>query len=124
MKEQGPLMTTATQTHQEGLRRRVRANQKRLAADLDRPFDFIVCGSGTSGSVVARRLAEDPAARVLLLEAGGTDDVPSVADVALWPTNLGGERDWAFQAEPNPNLNGRALGSAWAGCSAADRAST
>ena len=91
------------------LDRRVRANQERLAADLTGSYDFIVCGAGSSGSVVARRLAEEPTASVLLLEGGGADDVPSVTEAALWLTNLGGERDWALQAEPNPNLNGRKL---------------
>jgi len=38
--------------------------------------DFIVCGSGSSGSAVARRLAENPEASVLMLEAGGSDDSP------------------------------------------------
>lgn len=33
-------------------------------------YDFIVCGGGTSGCVVAGRLAEDPNARILLVEAG------------------------------------------------------
>jgi choline dehydrogenase-like flavoprotein len=101
-------MTTKA-VHDQDLDRRVGENQKRLAADLERPFDFIVCGAGASGSVVARRLAEDGTASVLLLEAGGSDDVPAVTEAALWPTNLGGERDWAFQPEPNPNLNGRTL---------------
>jgi choline dehydrogenase len=88
---------------------RVRANQRRLAAELQTSYDFIVCGSGSSGSVVARRLAETGRASVLLLEAGGTDDVPSVSEPGQWPANLGTERDWGFQAVPNPLLNGRRL---------------
>lgn len=88
---------------------RVRANQRSLAADLKPHYDFIVCGAGSTGSVVARRLAENPDVSVLLLEAGGSDDVPAVMDSTLWPTNLGTERDWGFQALPNPRLNGRAL---------------
>jgi choline dehydrogenase len=91
------------------LDRRVRERQKRLAANLKEHYDFIVCGAGSSGCVIARRLAEDPAASVLLLEAGGSDDIPSVTESNLWHTNLGGARDWAFQAEPNQHLNGRAL---------------
>lgn len=88
---------------------RVRVNQQRLSADLQSEYDFVVCGAGSAGSVVARRLAENPEAKVLLLEAGGSDDVPNVSRVGLWPTNLGSERDWGFQSEPNASLNGRKL---------------
>ncbi len=88
---------------------RVHLNQRKLRSHLKPQYDFIVCGSGSSGSVVARRLAENPTVSVLLLEAGGDDDVPSVMDADKWPTNLGSERDWNFQAQPNSHLNGRSV---------------
>jgi choline dehydrogenase len=87
----------------------VRANQRKLRSDLKSQYDFIVCGSGSSGSVVARRLTENPDVIVLLLEAGGCDDVPEVMEAGKWPMNLGSERDWSFQSQPNTNLNGRSI---------------
>ncbi len=88
---------------------RVRLNQQALSAALKPQYDFIVCGSGSSGSVVARRLAENPNVNVLLLEAGGDDDVPGVMEASQWPTNIGSERDWSYHAQPNPALNGRSV---------------
>jgi choline dehydrogenase len=87
----------------------VRLNQQQLAVGLKSHYDFIVCGSGSSGSVVARRLAENPDVSVLLIEAGGSDDVPSVTESVRWFENLGTERDWNFVAQPNPHLKGRSI---------------
>src|SRR4030081_3547806 len=88
---------------------RVRGNQRKLRDGLRSSYDFIVCGSGSSGSVVARRLAENPNVSVLLLEAGGSDEVPSVTEAARLFENLGSERDWNFVDQPNPHLKGRSM---------------
>src|ERR1700741_1607922 len=84
--------------------RRVHVNQTKLASELESHYDFVVCGSGSSGAGVARQLAENPNVTVLLLEAGGTDDVQSVIEAGQCVLTLGSERDWGFRAEANPYL--------------------
>src|SRR6516162_5730750 len=95
--------------HGENFAERVETNQRKLRSNLKPQYDFIICGSGSSGSVVARRLAENADVRVLLIEAGGTDDVPTVIDPGQWFQNMESERDWSFVGEPNPHLNGRSI---------------
>jgi choline dehydrogenase len=85
---------------QEGFADRVRANQQKLSSELR---------TSTSGSVVAGRLAAYPRTRVLVLEAGGTDDTDLITNPNNWPQALGTELHWNFVAEPNPHLNGRAI---------------
>ncbi len=85
-------MSTTNQNPQpdgadSNLAERVRTNQQKLASELKPNYDFIVCGSGSSGSVVARRLAENLSLHVLLLEAGGHDELPSITFVGLPPTS-------------------------------------
>src|ERR1700694_5123487 len=96
-------------SHGDDFAERFRRNQQQLGSKLRPTYDFIVCGSGSSGSVVARRLAENPDVSVLLLEAGGQDDVPEVMRAEQWPLNLGSERDWNFTSQPSPHVNGRSI---------------
>jgi choline dehydrogenase len=97
------------QNSQGALVERVRANQQKLSSELHTRFDYIVCGAGTSGCVVAARLAIDLKTQVLVLEAGGSDESDLIANPNRWPMTLGTDLDWGFVAEPNPHLNGRAI---------------
>jgi choline dehydrogenase-like flavoprotein len=72
-------------------------------------YDFIVVGAGSAGCVLANRLSQDPANRVLLVEAGGSDRninvrIP-VGFAKQFKTNL----DWGYMAEPDDNLIGRSM---------------
>jgi choline dehydrogenase len=101
---------------QEDFAERVRVNQQKRSSGLRTRFDSIVCGAGTSGCVVAARLAADLQTHVLLLEAGGTDETDVITHPNHWPLTLGSELDWGFVAEPNPPLNGRAIPSSMGKC--------
>jgi choline dehydrogenase-like flavoprotein len=37
-------------------------------------YDYVICGAGTAGCLLANRLSADRTKRVLLIEAGGDDD--------------------------------------------------
>jgi choline dehydrogenase len=88
---------------------RVKETQQKLAENLGTGYDYIICGAGTSGSVLAARLCEDSRVRVLLLESGGSDESNLIDDPNLWVATLGSPFDWGYVAEPNPQLNGRAI---------------
>jgi choline dehydrogenase len=86
------------------------------------PFDYVIVGAGSAGCVLANRLSADPAARVLLLEAGGPDNYFWIRIPVGYLFTINNPRtDWCFKTEPEPGLNGRALnyarGRVLGGCS-------
>ena len=73
-------------------------------------YDYIVIGSGSSGGMLASRLSEDPSISVLLLEAGSGRMHWSIRMPAATRNNFtGGPRNWCFETEPEPHMNGRKL---------------
>ena len=73
-------------------------------------YDYIICGAGTAGCLLANRLSADPAKRVLLIEAGGNDDYLWVHIPVGYLYCIGNPRtDWLYSTDPDPGLNGRSL---------------
>ncbi|KAK7464663.1 hypothetical protein VKT23_003908 [Stygiomarasmius scandens] len=74
-------------------------------------FDYVICGGGLAGLVLANRLSEDPLVSVAVIEAGG--------DVAHWPdSQIPGfytknltkpEIDWTFFTTPQAGVNNRSI---------------
>ncbi|WP_406451304.1 GMC family oxidoreductase N-terminal domain-containing protein [Streptomyces sp. NBC_01622] len=78
--------------------------------DLPETFDYIVIGAGSAGSAVAARLLEHDDVRVLLLEAGDAVDGDDVVTTPTrWVENLGSRKDWQYQYDAEPHLDGRTL---------------
>ena len=73
-------------------------------------YDYIVCGAGTAGCLMANRLSADKSKRVLLIEAGGKDDYLWIHIPVGYLHCIGNPRtDWLYRTEAEANLNGRAL---------------
>ncbi|OCT45018.1 putative GMC oxidoreductase [Cladophialophora carrionii] len=88
----------------------------RAVEDAREWYDYIICGGGTSGCVLAGRLAEAlPAssssnASILIVEAGPDSRAnPLVTMVGGLFQAMGGEMDWSFETVPQEHLNHRVL---------------
>ncbi|MFM7786104.1 MAG: GMC family oxidoreductase N-terminal domain-containing protein, partial [Gammaproteobacteria bacterium] len=70
--------------------------------------DVIVVGGGSAGCALAGRLSEDPACRVLLLDAGRPDTHPYTrVPAGQMPAFTRPDMNWLFRAEPDPSRGGR-----------------
>ncbi|HEY0697600.1 MAG TPA: GMC family oxidoreductase N-terminal domain-containing protein, partial [Micromonospora sp.] len=71
-----------------------------MSAATRTDYDYVVVGAGTAGCVLAARLTEDPAARVLLVEAGRADSSARITTTSTWPALYRTDVDWAFRTVP------------------------
>ncbi|KAI0061203.1 aryl-alcohol-oxidase from pleurotus Eryingii [Artomyces pyxidatus] len=76
-----------------------------------RRYDYIIVGAGAGGSVVANRLSANASTKVLLIEAGPTDDVLPTIAIPFLCTTLAPNTivDWNYTTVSQPGLNGRSI---------------
>jgi len=74
--------------------------------EIQSQYDFIVVGAGAAGSVLAAELSAS-GAQVLVIESGGPDDAPTIANPSIWFYNVGGPLDYHLPVSPSPRLNNR-----------------
>jgi len=71
-------------------------------------YDYIIIGAGSAGCVIARRLLDANAGRVLLLEAGG-DDTPMYLKMPAGVPQAMANHTWGYMSEPQPETLNRPL---------------
>jgi choline dehydrogenase len=73
-------------------------------------FDYIIVGAGSAGCVLADRLSASGRDRVLVLEAGGSDDRLWIKlPIGYGRTFADAAVNWKYQTEANPALDGRTM---------------
>src|ERR1700758_2873459 len=80
------------------------------ATPIEGEYDYIIVGAGSAGCILANRLSADAGKRVLILEAGGSDNWIWFHVPVGYLFAIGNPRsDWMFKTEPEEGLNGRSL---------------
>jgi choline dehydrogenase len=79
---------------------------------VEQEYDFLICGGGTAGLVVATRLSEDPNVTVGVIEAGKSklDDPIVDVPVGILRALHNPEYDWIYKTVPQVGSNGAKKG--------------
>jgi len=72
-------------------------------------FHYVIVGAGSAGCVLAGRLSADPACRVVLLEAGGSDRKREIRIPAGFTKLFLTGYDWNYRISKQPHLSNRQL---------------
>lgn len=72
-------------------------------------FDYVIIGSGASGSVIANRLSANDSNRVLVLEAGGPADNADISAPGGFTKLWGSDLDWQLTTVGQPGLGNREM---------------
>ncbi len=78
-------------------------------AEAGERYDHIIVGAGSAGCVLAARLTEDPGTRVLLLEAGGSDQRDEITIPAAFAKQFRTKLDWGYSTDEQKHAEGRRL---------------
>lgn len=69
--------------------------------EIQKEYDYVIVGAGTTGAVLASRLSENSTLDILLLEAGGEETEDENVDIPIMTDKVrGSDLDWSYRTVP------------------------